>query len=142
VTHVLLIDDDPLIRMLMGGVLEQLGCTSFPCDDSSCAAKQIAGAASAGAPFDLVLLDLQLGGETGFDVCRSLRASGVRVPIVCVSGDAAAHDPARFRDAGFDGVLSKPVSIEALGGCLAEYVAGWEAPDASDAASNGSVTKQ
>ena len=73
----------------------------------------------AGRPFDLVLIDLQLGGTNGRDVCRQLRAAGVAIPIVCMSADAIGAE--LVRAAGFDGALEKPYSADELRACVERY---------------------
>jgi CheY-like chemotaxis protein len=60
--------------------------------------------------FDLILLDIQLPKKNGLEVCRSLRARGLRVPIVALSASVLPEEVARTRAAGFDTFLSKPIS--------------------------------
>jgi two-component system CheB/CheR fusion protein len=62
---------------------------------------------------ELVILDLGLPGMDGYDVARKLRERlGQRVRIVALTG--YRDDQARLRDAGFDGHLLKPTSIDKL----------------------------
>jgi two-component system cell cycle sensor histidine kinase/response regulator CckA len=114
--HVLVIDDDPMICTLVATLLQTLGCTVSTLEDAGDAHGAIASAAARGASIDLVLLDLNLGGSSGLDVCRDLRARGVDVAIVCMSGDT--RDRAACAEAGFDGVLDKPVGVLGLRACL------------------------
>lgn len=63
------------------------------------------------APFDLVLVDINLGGGiTGLDVLQALRATAeyASVPIVAVTAKALPGDRARFLQSGFTAYLSKP----------------------------------
>jgi len=64
--------------------------------------------------FDLILLDIQLPKRSGIDVCRSLRAAGLRVPIVALSASVLPDEVARIKDADFSRFLSKPISPPAL----------------------------
>lgn len=69
-----------------------------------------AGERRASDRFDLILLDIQLPKKNGLEVCRSLRARGLRIPIVALSASVLPEEVARTREAGFDVFLSKPIS--------------------------------
>ena len=69
-----------------------------------------AGEERASDKFDLVLLDIQLPKMNGLEVCRSLRARGLRMPIVALSASVLPEEIARTKAAGFDLFLSKPIS--------------------------------
>jgi CheY-like chemotaxis protein len=69
-----------------------------------------AGEARASDEFDLVLLDVQLPKKSGLEVCRSLRARGLRMPIVALSASVLPEEIARTKSAGFDEFLPKPIS--------------------------------
>ena len=80
---VLVVDDDPLITSLAGSILSK-SCQVIPCQDGERAAAE----AERLRP-DLILLDINLGELTGFDVLRSLRArSATRdTPVVFLTGE-------------------------------------------------------
>src|SRR5438034_10042146 len=69
-----------------------------------------AGEERASDQFDMVLLDIQLPKKNGLEVCRSLRARGLRIPIVAISASVLPEEIARTKSAGFDVFLSKPIS--------------------------------
>jgi CheY-like chemotaxis protein len=64
----------------------------------------------------LVLMDVQLPGMDGFEAVKVLRHDSrtARLPVVAVTAFAMKDDRKRAFDAGFDGYLEKPVSIQAL----------------------------
>jgi signal transduction histidine kinase/CheY-like chemotaxis protein len=70
----------------------------------------------------VVLLDIGLGGMTGYDVARTLRAdpehAGVR--LIALTGFGQEEDRRRSHEAGFDAHLVKPVDPEMLQQLLAE----------------------
>jgi CheY-like chemotaxis protein len=75
----------------------------------------IAGQARALAEaFDLILLDIQMPGRSGIEVCRNLRASGVLTPIVALSASVLATEIERTKEAGFVEFWSKPIAPPAL----------------------------
>jgi len=69
-----------------------------------------AGEKRASDRFDLILLDIQLPKMDGLEVCRNLRARGLRMPIVALSASVLPEEIARTKSAGFDIFLSKPIS--------------------------------
>jgi PAS domain S-box-containing protein len=71
---------------------------------------------------DVVLCDIGLPGMDGYEVARTMRADPElsRVALVAVSGYAQPEDVETAREAGFDGHLAKPPSIDALERALAE----------------------
>ena len=64
--------------------------------------------------YDAMVLDVMLPGDDGFEVCGSLRAAGVWVPIIMVTARAAVQDRVRGLDAGADDYLTKPFSLAEL----------------------------
>jgi DNA-binding response OmpR family regulator len=119
--HVLVVDDDTLIRTLMTAFLAKLGHRSTICPNGERASAALADSQRSGSPVDLVVIDLRLGGMSGLDVCRRLRAEGIDASIVCMSGDLGSTDPRVLEDAGFDGTLAKPLSLEDLEACIARH---------------------
>jgi two-component system, cell cycle response regulator DivK len=64
----------------------------------------------------LVLMDVQLPGMDGVEALAQLRrdARTASIPVLAVTAQAMSGDEQRFRNAGFDGYLSKPVDIASL----------------------------
>src|ERR1700744_2939745 len=80
--YVLVVDDDEGILRLARKSLERAGCRGGICAGVEAARERLAS----GAP-DLLVLDYQLSGpETGLDFFRHLRAEGVRIPAILVTG--------------------------------------------------------
>jgi two-component system cell cycle response regulator DivK len=67
---------------------------------------------------DVVLMDINLPGMTGFEALTALRAdaSTASIPVLAVTAYAMKDDRARILAAGFDGYLEKPVDVRALPG--------------------------
>lgn len=65
---------------------------------------------------DLVLLDVMMPGQSGFDICRAIkRETRTRLtPIVLVTALSDRHDRIRGIEAGADDFLSKPVDVQEL----------------------------
>jgi CheY-like chemotaxis protein len=120
--HVLVIDDDPIVRAVAVRLLEVIGCTASSLAEEAGVLDEMARAEAAGSRVALVLLDLNLAQTSGLAVCRRLRQGGVQVPIVCMSGDVAYTDAFAGKSDDFDGVLSKPFSLDALRECIGRHV--------------------
>ncbi|HEX6122741.1 MAG TPA: response regulator transcription factor, partial [Ktedonobacterales bacterium] len=65
-------------------------------------------------PPDLVILDLNLPGLDGIEVCRRLRAGGNQVPILMLTAKDAIADRVAGLDTGADDYLVKPVALDEL----------------------------
>ncbi len=63
---------------------------------------------------ELVLLDLELPGRSGFELLYDVREAGDAVPIVVISGRSAVEDRVKALRLGADDFLVKPVHIEEL----------------------------
>jgi CheY-like chemotaxis protein/HPt (histidine-containing phosphotransfer) domain-containing protein len=68
--------------------------------------------------FDVVLLDEEMPGMTGLQTTAAIRrreaATGKHQVIIGISGHATADDERRFREAGMDAALAKPVEVKTL----------------------------
>ncbi len=64
--------------------------------------------------YDLVILDVMLPVRDGHSVCRELRASGFRAPILMLTARDAVDDRVAGLDAGADDYLTKPFDFKEL----------------------------
>jgi CheY-like chemotaxis protein len=80
---------------------------------------------------DLILMDLQLPGVDGTQAMRTIKASpsGSRIPIVALTAFAMSEDRDRALRNGFDGYLSKPISVRDLPRQIAELLPERDADD-------------
>jgi CheY-like chemotaxis protein len=107
--HILHVDDDPDIRLLMAGSLSEFGYTVVTAGTVTEAiqlAKEI--------PFSLCILDVRLPDGTGIELCQRLRKLQPGVPIVYYS--AYADDAAQKEALSLcgDAYLRKPISATEL----------------------------
>lgn len=119
---VLLIDDHPLILSAMQSVILGL--------DEAVEAVGVETVAECRellqtrSDFDLVLLDLQLGEDSGFDLLAHLREAYPALPVVIVSASDRASDIIRAIDAGAMGFVPKRASNELLFEALHKVMSG------------------
>ena len=76
--------------------------------------------------YDIVLMDVRMPGLGGLEATRTLRARGLKIPVVALTANAFEDDRRACIEAGMDDFLVKPLSLEALRGALARWTgAGW-----------------
>ncbi len=114
----LIVDDDEFDRMTVKRLMLAAGFAvkAEECADAACALRLLAT-----QPFDLVLLDFNLNLPTydGLYVVRQLRASGVRVPVVVLTGQDNAEVAVELMKAGASDYLAKSsLTVERLGPAL------------------------
>jgi DNA-binding response OmpR family regulator len=63
---------------------------------------------------DLVILDWMLPGLTGVELCRRLRSTGSKIPVILLTAKDEISDRVAGLDAGADDYVVKPFSIEEL----------------------------
>lgn len=111
--HVLLVEDDEPLAGLLSAHLRARGYQVTVAPSAEAAVEHLAGRLRP----DIVLLDINLPGETGWSVLRSHEyvAAG-RPPVVVAS--AMSVSPARLREFGAAGYLPKPFALDTLGATL------------------------
>jgi DNA-binding response OmpR family regulator len=63
---------------------------------------------------DLAILDWMMPGLTGIELCRRLRSTGIKIPVILLTAKDEVGDRVTGLDAGADDYLVKPFSIEEL----------------------------
>ena len=117
--RILLVEDNVLNQELARDLLELAGHDVTVAHDGE-ALRTIIGRDT--AP-NIVLMDVLLPGTDGVTLLHELRAlSEFRiVPIIAVTAQALAGDQQRFFEAGFDGVLTKPINTRTFVGDVEKY---------------------
>jgi DNA-binding response OmpR family regulator len=100
---ILIVEDEPLIAMMLEDFLESLGhVVTATCDTVQCALDK----ADKGG-FDLAILDVNLKGENVWPVATALRER--RVPFIIATGGHVDPPPPEFNDAP---VIEKPYTVD------------------------------
>jgi len=111
-THVILVvEDNERNLKLLRDVLEYAGY-----DVRAARTGEDGVALAVKEPPDLVLMDLQLPGIDGTEALRRLRKNPrtADIPVVAVTAQAMKQDRERVLEAGFNGYVSKPISVRAF----------------------------
>lgn len=67
-----------------------------------------------GQPFNLYILDINLPGISGWDICRKLRSSGDNTPMIMLTARSEDHDRIHGLELGADDYLPKPFNTQEL----------------------------
>jgi signal transduction histidine kinase/ActR/RegA family two-component response regulator len=112
---VLVVDDDPLVLISAGAMLEDLGHTVF----EAMGAEQALGLIRAGTTVDVVLTDISMPGMSGLQLAAELRHMMPDLPVVLATGFAERADVIA---SGFP-LLAKPFDRLALSGAIEARIA-------------------
>lgn len=107
--RVLVVDDEPAMRRALGASLVASG---YIVDDAEDGEGAIEKARS--LPFDIVLLDVNMPGEGGIEVCRRIRPLIRNAGIVMITVSDTLDDKVRAFDAGADDYIIKPFLLREL----------------------------
>jgi DNA-binding response OmpR family regulator len=105
---VLIADDDADLRDLIGFTLTQAGYLVIKAADGSAAVRRFEEESA-----DLVVLDINMPGLSGFQVCEAIRARS-RVPVMMLTVRGEEEDLVRALGLGADDYLTKPFSPRTL----------------------------
>ena len=100
--HLLVVDDDRRIRDLLSRFLAGEGYRVSTAETAADARSRLKGLS-----FDLLILDVMMPGESGFDLAKAIRGDS-NVPILMLTARDAAESRIKGLDMGADDYLSKP----------------------------------
>ncbi len=107
--NVLVIDDDAALRDTIGLMLETEGFHPALAEDGKAGIKQ----ALTLRP-DLVLVDLRMPGLSGIEVCKQIRAAGMKTPLIVLSAIGDEMDKVLLLEIGADDYVVKPFGTREL----------------------------
>jgi len=124
--HLLVVDDDPAVLEALALVLDLNGFEVTTAVDGRDAIRTL----SAASP-DAVILDVLMPGIDGLEVCRRIRASGDRTPVLMLTARTEVSERVAGLEAGADDYLAKPFAREELIARLRALLrrTGWEGDD-------------
>ncbi len=112
--RVLAAEDNPDNQRIIAVRLKMVGADVSLVSNGREAVEQVTASRSAGHPFDLILMDMQMPVLDGYEATRLLRALGVRTPIVALTAHALPEDRQECLRFGCDEYVSKPIDWESL----------------------------
>ncbi len=107
---VLIVDDDEDVRKMLYKVVKSNGIHADTAESGEDAITLLSE-----KHYDLILLDVNMGGMDGFEVVETIRARGLQTPIIIVSGRKEDYDTLYGLDIGADDYITKPFNPITLG---------------------------
>jgi len=118
--HILLVEDEPILREIALILLEETGLVIDAAEDGDIAVEM-----AAQNDYALILMDMQLPKMDGVAATEVIRrsATGKIVPIVAMTANAFAEDRKRCMDAGMNDFISKPFMPDDLFAMILKWLA-------------------
>jgi PAS domain S-box-containing protein len=125
---ILVAEDNEINALLMRSLLTRLGHHAVITTDGEEALESWLAAKSAGTPYDLVLMDIQMPQLDGIETTKRIRKleagqPGRQTPILALTANTLVEDRYACFEAGMDGFLIKPLDREKLAEALAGLAA-------------------
>jgi PAS domain S-box-containing protein len=125
---ILVAEDNEINALLMRSLLNRLGHHAVITTNGEAALESWLSAKSAGTPYDLVLMDIQMPQLDGIETTKRIRGleagqPGRQTPILALTANTLVEDRYACFEAGMDGFLIKPLDREKLADALAGLAA-------------------
>jgi signal transduction histidine kinase/CheY-like chemotaxis protein len=117
---VLVVEDNPINRMVAQRLLERTGCEVVLAVDGADGLAMVTSSTP-----DLVLMDVQMPGMSGLDATREIRRlpePAGSVPVVAMTASSMTGDRERCLESGMNDYLSKPLELEVLEAVMARWL--------------------
>ena len=120
----LVVEDNPVNRILAVSLLENWGMVTAQAEDGREAVDAVARAEAAGQPYDIVLMDLQMPVMDGHAATRALRRlyNEAELPILALTAAALATEREKALATGMNDFLTKPVDPARLQAALLQHL--------------------
>jgi len=103
--RILIIDDEVYIRKL---IIKSLIHENYLIEEASNGPEALTHLKN--NPFDLIILDVMLGDEDGFELIKEIKSAGIKTPIIFVSGRSEDYDKILGLGLGANNYITKPFS--------------------------------
>ena len=115
--RLLLVDDHPINREIIVGLLDGSGLSIDTAEDGRQAVERFRR-----TPYDLILMDVQMPIMDGYEATRRIRGLDPEVPVFALTANAFQDDVEKSRAAGMNEHLSKPIESHKLYALLEKYL--------------------
>jgi DNA-binding response OmpR family regulator len=104
----MIIDDDPVLRLVAGEALRQAGFSVREAEDGAVALRELRD-----HPVDLAIVDMLMPNKEGIETIRELKAMWPKARVIAISGGGRGLDTGYLlsmaRSLGADAVFEKPI---------------------------------
>ena len=120
--RVLLVEDNPTNRIVATGLLAKMGLAPDVAHDGKEAVERVTQ--SAQAPYDVVLMDIQMPVMDGIEATRAIRAlpQFAELPIIAMTAAVMTQDREATALAGMNAHIAKPIDTETLAEALLTWI--------------------
>lgn len=122
--RILLVEDNELNMEIARTILEDAGFLTDTADDGEAAVEKMEQASP--GDYDLILMDIQMPMMNGYEAAKRIRALKdpeiASIPIIAMTANAFEEDREKSFEAGMNGYLAKPVSVEKLMNTINEVI--------------------
>lgn len=121
--RVMIVEDSPTVRYEVRMLLKQIGVVPVEVGGELGCFMQIE---QYGKPVDLILMDLTLKNENGFEIIKKIRENPKysRIPIIVLTEHADAQNVLKARDLGVEGYIRKPIERESFLSKISDTIGG------------------
>ncbi len=116
---VLIVDDEPNVRLVLQTALESVGYRVIEAADGRAALGHLHAGTTG---IDLILLDLQMPKMNGMELLAQMRAAGITVPVVILTAHGSIPEAVSAMKLGAIDFLPKPITPDALRRVVAEVI--------------------
>ena len=118
--RMLIVDDSNTNLKILGGYLEAWGLNYDTAQSAEVALKLLNAVSKVGAPYDLVITDMQMPGMDGAELGEAIKADPAleKIRMIMLTSRGIRGDASMMRKMGFDGYLTKPVRRSQLHDCI------------------------
>lgn len=108
-TRILVVEDEPSMRMGLGDNLEFEGYEVDTAGDGAEGLEKVRSNS-----YNLIILDVMMPRMSGFDVCKTARKEGITTPIILLTAKGEEIDKVLGLELGADDYITKPFSLREL----------------------------
>jgi CheY-like chemotaxis protein len=121
-SRMLVVEDARCVQRMAGTLLGRMNIEVEMAENGQIACEMAEKSRSDGAPYDLILMDMQMPVMNGCTATQWLRQHGWKGPIVAASVYTTEEDRDRFVKAGCDDCIAKPLAEASLRSMLARHL--------------------
>ena len=121
-SHILLVEDNPVNRMIGEKTLQKLGHTVVTAEDGQLAVDLLTEQRAQGCiEFDLILMDCHMPNLDGFGATQKLRERHIMTPIIALTASTSLEDKQNALQSGMNDFLSKPFKVADIQALILQY---------------------